>query len=354
MISYKGHTGVFEYDETIDALAGHMVDIAGEITNMYCRAKIACRTAEKGREAVMHRIRSAGIRSAALPFLAVVWGWVVLGEPAFASDQSQGVATSLPAVGADSAGNVPYLSLGMSLIRSRDARFVDGEDAGHAALYGSEERFDAGAVDNGLRFHLAAGVRLPSEQRVQLEFGLARALDWRGNTNYRNSGEHQPSEARLDTRQLLLAGFHDFPGWALASGRRVRPFLGAGLGVTDYRLSGYVQRFPEPDDPRGYLRRGPGGEIPFTALPPGKRAELHLDADGRGCDTDPRRCPPRPELPIHRCGRGPDRYRRHRHRAVPRGRNPEGDPGPDQRDLRRLWNPLVARGAPVRFLAPPD
>ena len=31
MISYKGYTGVFEYDETIDALAGYVVDIAGEI-----------------------------------------------------------------------------------------------------------------------------------------------------------------------------------------------------------------------------------------------------------------------------------------------------------------------------------
>ena len=217
----------------------------------------------------MHRIRRTGYRPAALSFLVVVWGWVVLGQPAAASEQSLGAATGLPAVGANAAGNVPYLSLGMSLIRSRDTRFVDGEDAGHAALYGSEDTFDAGGVDNGLQVHVAAGVRLPSELRAQLEFALAHALDWRGNTNYRNSGKRQPSEARLDTRQLLLAGFHDFPGWALASGHRVRPFLGAGLGVTDYRLSGYVQRFPEPDDPRGYLRRGPGGETPFTALPGG-------------------------------------------------------------------------------------
>ena len=249
----------------------------------------------------MHRIRSAGYRSAALPLLVVVWGWVVLGQSAAASDQSQGAATGLPAVAANSAGNVSYLSLGMSLVRSQDARFVDGEDAGHAALYGNEELFDAGAVDNGLQFHLAAGIRLPSELRAQLEFGLARALDWRGNTNYQNSGEHQPSEARLDTRQLLLAGFHDFPGWALASGRRVRPFLGAGLGVTDYRLGGYVQRFPEPDDPSGYLRRGPGGEIPFTALPRGSgrnftwmltagvaipiRSRAHLDLSYRYTDA---------------------------------------------------------------------
>ena len=57
--------------------------------------------------------------------------------------------------------------------------------------------------------------------RLQLEFSLARALDWRGNTNYRRSGGHQPSGARLDTWQLLPAGFYDFPGWKLAPGRRV-------------------------------------------------------------------------------------------------------------------------------------
>ncbi len=31
MIEYKGYTGVFEYDTSIDALAGHVVDIRGEI-----------------------------------------------------------------------------------------------------------------------------------------------------------------------------------------------------------------------------------------------------------------------------------------------------------------------------------
>ena len=49
----------------------------------------------------------------------------------------------------------------------------------------------------------------------------------------------------------------------------MRPFLGAGLGITDYRLGGYVQHFPEPDDPQGSLRRGPGGETPFTGLSAG-------------------------------------------------------------------------------------
>ena len=217
----------------------------------------------------MHRIRRAGFRMAALPFLVLVWVLAVHGEPAAASDRSAGSATALPEAGAHAVEIAPYLSLGVALVRSQDTRFADGADAGHAALYGSGDLFDAGALDDGLQFRLAAGVRLPYRLRVQLELSLARALDWRGNTNYRDSGERQPSEASLDTRQLLLAGFYDFPGWETAPGRRARPYLGAGLGITDYRLSGYVQRFPEPDDPQGSLRRGPGGEIPFTALPGG-------------------------------------------------------------------------------------
>ena len=215
----------------------------------------------------MHRLRSGRFWTAALPFLAAVWVLGIHGQSVAASDELPGSATALPAAGVNAVISAPYVSAGVALIRSQDSRFVDGEDAGRAALYGSDELFDAGAVDDGLQFRLAAGVRLPYRLRAQLELGAARALDWRGNTNYRDSGRHQPSEASLDTWQLVLAGFHDFSGWEFAPGRQVRPYLGAGLGITRYRLSGYVQRFPEPDDPRGSLRRGPAGEIPFTALP---------------------------------------------------------------------------------------
>ena len=198
----------------------------------------------------------------------MTWVLAAQGRTAAAAEDPGGAGTALPAA-AKAALYAPYLSAGVALIRSRDARFVDGADAGHAALYGSRQRFDAGALEDGLRLHLAAGVRLPYRLRAQLEFGIARALGWRGNTNYRASGARQPSAARLDTWQLLLAGFHDFPEWEFAPGRRAQPFLGAGLGITGYRLGGYLQRFPEPDDPQGSLRRGPGGDIPFTALPGG-------------------------------------------------------------------------------------
>ena len=214
----------------------------------------------------MHRIGGARFRTALLPLVAAAWALAV---DARAEDPS-GTRTALPTAGAGAA----YLSAGVALIRPRDERFVDGGDSGHAALYGSGQFFDAGAVDGGPQVHLAAGVRLPYRMRAQLEFGWARALDWRGNANYRDSGPRQPSEASLDIRQLLIAGYHDFPGWEIAPDRRARPFLGAGLGIADYRLGGYVQRFPEPDDPQGPLRRGPGGEIPFTALPGGRGRNL--------------------------------------------------------------------------------
>ena len=222
----------------------------------------------------MHGMRSAEPRRAVLTFLVAVWVLTVPGRTAMAAEERDGAASGRPAAGLNAVLSAAYLSAGVASIRSRDTRFVDGEDSGHAALYGSREFFDAGAIVDGLQLHVAAGARLPYRFRAQLELGLAHALDWRGNANYRDSGGRQPTEASLDARQILLAAFHDFPGWEIVPGSRIRPFVGAGLGITDYRLSGYVQRFPAPDDPRGNLRRGPGGEIPFTALPGGKGRNL--------------------------------------------------------------------------------
>jgi len=59
MISYKGYTGVFEYDETIDALAGHMVDIAGEI---YFEGRSVEEVKESARRAVDHYLQACEAR----------------------------------------------------------------------------------------------------------------------------------------------------------------------------------------------------------------------------------------------------------------------------------------------------
>lgn len=211
----------------------------------------------------------SGCLTTALPCL-VLASLVALGQPVVASDLRQGSAAGSHAAGPQAAKYAPYLSLGTSLVRAQSARYVDGDDGGQAALYGGESLFDAGAFKTGLQVNLAAGIRLRSGFRAQLEAGLPRAFDWRGNTNYRSAGKRQPSEARLDAWQLVLTGLYDFPGWAFGSGRTARPYVGAGAGVSGYRVSNYVQRFPDPEDPGGYLRRGPGGEIPFTAVPDGK------------------------------------------------------------------------------------
>lgn len=226
-------------------------------------------------------------RPAALALLMVACSSVVHGQPTSAA--------------ASPAGIVPYVSTGMAVIRSKGARFADGADGGHAALYGSVDSFDAGVVDDGPQLGLAVGGRWPSGLRAQLELGVARSLDYRGNTNYPNTGARQPSEAKLDTRQLLLTGFFDFPGRRIGSDRSLRPFVGVGVGFTRYRLSDYVQRFPEPDNPAGYLRRGPGGEVPFTGIPGGSgrnrawmlaagvgvqlRENIHLDLSYRYTDA---------------------------------------------------------------------
>ena len=81
----------------------------------------------------MHRIRGAGFRPAVLLFLVLVWVLAVLGHAAMGSGGFPG-ATG-PVAGAGTVGIVPYLSLGMGLVRSGSGPFVDGDEGGHAALY---------------------------------------------------------------------------------------------------------------------------------------------------------------------------------------------------------------------------
>ena len=175
---------------------------------------------------------------------------------------------------AGSAFHTPFLSIGVAAVNPENVRFTDGADSGNAALYGNENTFDDGTFAEGPQALFAAGIHLPSAFRLQLEYGVTRELEYSGNTNYRNSGPSQPSGAMLDTRHALLVLFRDFAAWEYAAGRSMQPFLGIGAGSTRYRLSDYTQRFPQPPNPQGSLRRGPGGEIPFTALPPGSDREF--------------------------------------------------------------------------------
>jgi len=153
------------------------------------------------------------------------------------------------------------LSVGVAAVLPADVRFVNGEDAGEVDLYGDDE-FDTGTLGTGPEYSFAAGYRFGSF-RVQAELEVTGQFAYEGQSNYPSGGPVQPSEAQLKARRLMLSGFYGFG--ALGS---LHPWVGAGMGANRYHLTDYTQRFPNPDDPSGHLRRGPGGEVPHTSLPP--------------------------------------------------------------------------------------
>ena len=169
-----------------------------------------------------------------------------------------------------------YFSLGLAALFPMEAHFTDSgrADSGIAKLYGSPRVFTNGDFDAGIEWRVGTGYRFTPGLRAQVEFGMTNGFDFRGNANYQRSGERQPSEAKLDTRQFLFAGFYDFPSWRVGDSLRIQPYLGAGAGITDYDLKDFIQRFPAPENPDGYLRRGADGEIPLTRLPSGSGQEF--------------------------------------------------------------------------------
>lgn len=152
------------------------------------------------------------------------------------------------------------VSVGVAAVLPADIRFVDGKDAGEAALYGDNQS-DAGTLGSGLEYNLAAGYRFGAF-RAQVELAVTGRFAFEGQSNYAGGGRVQPTEARMNARRLLLSGFREVG--ALGGGRL---WVGGGLGANRYHLTDYVQRFPSPEDPTGRLRRGPAGEVPSTSLP---------------------------------------------------------------------------------------
>ena len=153
------------------------------------------------------------------------------------------------------------LTVGVAAVLPAGVRFVNGEGAGEVALYGDDE-FDTGTLGAGLEYSFTAGYRFGAF-RAQVELEVTGQFAYEGQSNYPSGGPVQPTEAQMKTRRLVLSGFHGFG--ALGG---LRPWVGAGLGANRYHLTDYIQRFPDPDDPSGHLRRGTSGEVPYTSLPP--------------------------------------------------------------------------------------
>ena len=188
------------------------------------------------------------LRIAALPGLLLGLGWLSAAPPAIAAQ---------PPNGPDRIS----LAFAIGAVLPADVRFVDGEDAGEAPLYG-DDKFDTGTLGAGLEYGLAAGYGFGAF-RAQVELGVTGQFAYEGQSNYTSGGPVQPTEARMKARRLLLSGFY-----GLGAPDALHPWVGAGLGANRYHLTHYTQRFPNPDDPSGRLRKGPNGEVPYTSLPP--------------------------------------------------------------------------------------
>ena len=128
------------------------------------------------------------------------------------------------------------------------------------ALYG-DDQFDTGTIGAGLEYGFAAGYGFGAF-RAQLELRVTGQFAYEGQSNYPSGGAVQPTEAHMKARRLMLSGFYGFGGRG-----GMQPWVGTGLGANRYHLADYIQRFPNPDDPSGHLRRGSNGEIPYTSLP---------------------------------------------------------------------------------------
>jgi len=187
-------------------------------------------------------------RIAALPGLILGLGCLSVAPP------------SIAAQAPTSSGGIS-LAVGIAAVLPADVRFADGDDGVEAALYGADQ-FDAGTVGAGLEYGLAAGYRFGAF-RTQVELGVTGRFTYEGHSNYTPGGPVQPTGARMKARRLLLSGFYEFG--VLGA---LRSWAGAGLGASRYHLTDYIQRFPNPIDPSGHLRRGPNGEVPYTSLPP--------------------------------------------------------------------------------------
>ena len=160
--------------------------------------------------------------------------------------------------------------VGLGAVSVESTRFQDvkASDATELpVLYGSPARFTDGEYDTGPELRLGVGYRPFPRLRTALELGIARGVDFNGNANYSRSGDEQPSTAELSARRLLLTATWDPLSWRVGEdGRLWRLYMGGGYGVTEYRLTDFVQRFPA-------LRQGPNGEVPLTALPSGSDRE---------------------------------------------------------------------------------
>lgn len=141
----------------------------------------------------------------------------------------------------------PYLRLGLGADGSVPADFRDRDCSSTQppALFGCGEGRNGsslgseGSFGNGVVLDAGLGYRVNRWLRVEGLFSYRPSYDYSGQANFNQVALPQPVSANLSSVAGFGVGYLDLPSIG-----KVRPFLGAGVGVARNRISAVSYEFP--------------------------------------------------------------------------------------------------------------
>jgi opacity protein-like surface antigen len=141
----------------------------------------------------------------------------------------------------------PYLRVGVGADGSTTSTFRDRncKSTNPPVLFGcgtgrNGQPLEAtGAFGTGAVLDAGLGYRLNSWLRAEALFSYRPAYEYRGQANFLQSAPPQPVTANLSSVAGFGVGYIDLPRI-----RRVRPYIGAGVGVARNRISRVTTDFP--------------------------------------------------------------------------------------------------------------
>ena len=196
---------------------------------------------------------------------------IALAVPAGVSAQTTGVviegtvaradASTVPQVSAPAAEprspgfsnpNEPYFRAGFELGWPEEARFADQEcgSTEPAALYGCGDGIDGSPLgsqgDFGTTrgFEFGIGHFAASSLRLEAFISYRPNISFEGRANFLQTSDRQDVSADLSSLSGMLVGYVDLPGFGLSRLGALRPFVGAGGGLSRVEIDATRMEFP--------------------------------------------------------------------------------------------------------------
>lgn len=164
--------------------------------------------------------------------------------------------TACCALPAAADGPRPYLRALIGYDWSRDATFKDVDCAStHPPAYfgcgdgvGGKSLAARGDFGQSALFEFGVGLELTPWFRLEADFDHRPGLAFDGNANFRKAGTDQPVSGSV-TQSALMGFAYLEPLAALGYDWRLKPFIGAGIGVSRNQTGEMTYDFPELSQP---------------------------------------------------------------------------------------------------------